>query len=311
MGFEVIARQIIMLAVIMLLGFIGVKTKYINANLKKGISQVILKFTLPLLNVTAITGQELRPDMLQNAAVIIVIELIILALMFGIGSLVSRLLHLPTATRTIHTLMTMLGNVIFLGYPLITALYGQEGLFYAIVYALVNDIVLWTIGVFLVARSGGGSTKAGLKKLLNPNTVALVAALIMLACGLRLPDILHETLASVGSMTTCLSMLFIGITLADIPLKGIYKRWSVYVNIALKMLLVPAGLALLLAQFPIDRTMLGVLILQIAMPAQSILTVVASDFGSDDRYAAEYVFITTVASLVTLPAVYWFILQII
>lgn len=310
MGFEVIAKQIAMLAVMMLLGFIGVKTKYLNPELKDSISKLILKITLPLLNITAITGQTLQPEMLKNAAILIGVELCVILLLLAVGTLIARLFKLPPATKTIHTCMSAFGNVIFLGYPLITALYGQEGLFYAIVYALINDGIVWTMGVYLIAKSGGSNTKAGLKKLLNPNTIAFAIALFMLACGLRLPDMLHETLVSVGSMTTCLSMLFIGITLGTIDLKGIYKRYSVYFIVIFKMLLVPAVLVLLLSRLPLDRTLLGVLILEAAMPVQTILTVVANDFGSDYRYAAECVFITTVLSLLTLPGLYWFMLHI-
>ena len=43
MGFDVIAKQIAMLAVIMLLGFIGVKTKYLNADLKDSESKLVLR----------------------------------------------------------------------------------------------------------------------------------------------------------------------------------------------------------------------------------------------------------------------------
>ena len=164
--------------------------------------------------------------------------------------------------------------------------------------------------MFLLAKSGTGDTKSGLKKLINPNTIAFVIALCMLALGLRLPASVHETLASVGAMTTPLSMLFIGITLGSIPLRGIYKRFSIYCIIVVKMLLVPLCLTMLLSRLPMDRTLMGVLIMQVAMPVQTILTVLANNFGSDYQYATECVFITTVASLVTLPTVYWFILQI-
>ena len=177
MGFEVVARQIAMLAIMMLIGFIGVKTKYLNPDLKGSISKLILCITLPLLNITAITGQTLRPDMLRNAAILILIELCAIAVLLLVGTIVAKLFHLPPATKTIHTCMSAFGNVIFLGYPLITALYGQEGLFYAIVYALINDGIVWTIGVYLIAKSTGTNSKSSLKKLINPNTIAFSIAL--------------------------------------------------------------------------------------------------------------------------------------
>jgi len=311
MGFNIILTQIIMLGIMMLLGFIGVKAKYIDVNLKNGISQVIIKFTLPLLNLTAITGQDMRPEMLRNAAILILVEALVVTLMYLVGFLTSKLFRLPPATHTIHTIMSTFGNVAFLGYPLITALFGQEGLFYAIVYTLINDGFLWTAGVVLIAKSGGRDATASFKKLINPNTVTFIIAIIMLVFGIKLPSLLHETLASVGSMTTCLAMLFIGITLGSIPLRGIYKKISIYFIILIKMLIIPMVLTFVLSFFPIDQILLCVLVLQVATPVQTIVTVMAGNLGSDYQYAAECVFITTIASLVTLPAMYWFILQII
>ncbi|MBE7047785.1 MAG: AEC family transporter [Ruminococcaceae bacterium] len=311
MGMQVITQQITMLAVIMLIGFIGVKTKYLKPELKDSISKLILTITLPLLNITSITGQTLRPEMMRNAGILVAIELVAIGLFFTIGYLGAKLFRLPLQTRVIHTCMSGTGNVVFLGYPLINALYGAEGLFYAIVYALVNDLFVWTLCVFLISKSGGGSTKAGLKKLINPNTIAFLIALCMLALGLRLPDFLHNTFASIGSTTTCLSMLFIGMTLAIIDLKGIYKQCSIYTIVVFKMLIAPILLTYVLAKFSLDKIMLGALILELAMPVQTVLTIVANEFNSDARYATECVFITTVLSLVTLPAVYWFISQIV
>ncbi len=310
MNIDVILNQLIMLAIMMLIGFIGVKTKFLQIQLKDSISKIILRVTLPLLNLTSITGQTLRPEMIQNAGIIALVAIVVICLTLAVGRLFAKLFRLKAPTDTIHTCMSAFGNVIFLGYPLITALYGQEGLFYAIVYALVNDGFVWTLGVFMIAKSGGGDREAGLKKLINPNTVTFLISLLMLALGLRLPSLLHNTLAQVGSMTTCLSMLFIGMTLATIPLAGIYKRVSIYAIVLVKMLLIPAVLSFLLAKTNLDRVLLGVLLLQIAMPVQTIITVVANEFGSDDRYAAECVFITTIFSLATLPALYWFMSQI-
>ncbi len=310
MGFNVILNQLLMLAIMMLIGFVGVKTRFLQEDLKDSISKIILRVTLPLLNLTSITGQTLRPDMIKNAGIIALVAVAVICLSLAVGHFSGKLFRLKSPTDTIHTCMSAFGNVIFLGYPLITALYGQEGLFYAIVYALVNDGFVWTMGVFLIARSGGGDRKAGLKKLINPNTVTFLVSLLMLAFGLRLPGLLHNTLAQVGSMTTCLSMLFIGMTLATIPLAGIYKRFSIYLIVLVKMLIIPAVLAFLLSKTSLDRTLLGVLLLQIAMPVQTIITVVANEFHSDYRYAAECVFITTLFSLATLPALYWFMLQI-
>ncbi len=311
MSFEIVVRQVLMLAIIMALGFVGVKTKYVQPELRDGISKLILRFTLPLLNLTSITGQVLNAELLKNAGLLVVFEILIFVILLLLGLATAKLFRLGEPTKTMHSLMSIFGNVIFLGYPLITALYGPVGLFYAIVYALVNEAFLWTLGVFLIAKSGNSENSgSAAKKLINPNTIAFVVALLMLIAGIRLPETLHNALSTVGSMTTPLAMLFIGVTLGTIDLKGIYKRISIYAIVLFKMLLLPACLACLLAKLPLDRTLLGVLILELAMPAQTIITVMAKEYHGDYQYATECVFIMTVISLASLPAMYWFMQHI-
>ena len=308
MGFEVIATQIAMLGIAMLIGFLGVKLKYLGADLRNAISSVIVKITLPLLIITSITSQTLERDMLKNAGLLIAIEIPAIALMIGLGLLTAKLFRLKNATRTIHTCMSAFGNVIFLGYPLITALYGAEGLFYAIIYALVNDSFVWTLCVYLMGKESGNRTKSPVKNLINPNTVSFVIAIPMLFLGLKLPGLIHDALASVGSLTTYLSMLFIGMTLAVIDLREIYKRFSIFVLSFVKMLLVPVLLIFVLGTVGLDKTLAGVLILQVGMPVQTVLTILANEYHSDFKYATECVFITTVLSLGTLPLLYHLIL---
>ncbi len=309
MGFDVIAAQIVMLGIAMLVGFLSIKTKYLEPAIANSISKVIVRITLPLLIITTITSQELNLGMLKNAGLLIIIELAVLILMFAAASLCANLFGLRQATNTMHRLMGTFGNVIFLGYPLITALYGQTGLFYAVIYALVNDGFVWTYGVYLLSKDGEKtSRKSPLLNLINPNTVSFVISIFMLVFGLKLPGVIHTALSGIGSLTTYLSMLFIGMTLAMIDLRTIYRRVSIFVLTLVKMVLFPLALIWILRYLPLDRTLCGVLILQVAMPVQTVLTILANEYGSDFQYAAECVFITTVLSLGLLPLCYYFIL---
>ncbi|MBR5235938.1 MAG: AEC family transporter [Clostridia bacterium] len=306
MEMTVITKQLGMLAIMMLLGFIGVKTKYLKPELKDSISKIILNITLPLLNLTAISSQELHTEMLVNAGIIAALAVVAMAVMLLVGFLWAKIFRLKPATMVMHSCMSASGNVVFLGYPLATALFGPEGFFYAVVYALVNEFLVWTLGLFVITKTTTGNAKAGLKNLVNANTISLVVAVLMLIFKLRLPSVLHEPFATVGSMTTSLSMLFIGITLATINLKGLYKRFSIFTVVLFKMILIPFAVIALLSPLPLNKILFGVLVLQMAMPGQSVLTIIANEYNADYQYATECIFITTVCCLATLPLVYWF-----
>ncbi|MBQ3553210.1 MAG: AEC family transporter [Clostridia bacterium] len=309
MGLNVIITQILMLAIAMLIGFLAVKLKYLDASVAPSISKVIVRITLPLLIISTVTTQNLSANLLKNAGLLIILELLVFVVLYSVSALIAKLFRLKGATKTMHRLMGTFGNVIFLGYPLITAIYGEIGLFYAVIYALVNDGFVWTMGVYFICRDGAKSSgKSAVKSLINPNTVSFIIALLMLAFGIRLPEVLQKSFSAIGSLTTYLSMLFIGITLTQVDLKKLYKRVSIFALTLIKMLLVPLALILILRLLPLDRVMCGALILQAAMPGQIALAILASEYGSDTCYASECVFITTVLGLLLLPLCYYMIL---
>jgi predicted permease len=211
----------------------------------------------------------------------------------------------------VQTALSAFGNVIFLGFPLMTALFPENGLFYAIFFYLASDSLVWTFGVYLMGRQthSGSALKTGLKHLLNPNTAAFVIGLGMLALRLKFPAFLQTALNLPGSMTTPLSMLFIGATLAAVSLKGILKRWRIAGLAVVKMILVPIA-ALFAVTFlntalglGMDNAAISVLVLQTAMPCMTIFAILSKELGSDHVYAAEAIFVTTVLSLATLPGI--------
>ena len=56
-------------------------------------------------------------------------------------------------------------------------------------FTIIDQLVLWTLGVKLTTPGGQGSFQP--KKMINPCTVAVVLALLMVVSGLSLPPLLH------------------------------------------------------------------------------------------------------------------------
>ncbi len=308
-GIGAVAESILTLGIVMAIGFIAVKIRYVSAGLRDSIATVIMKFTLPLLVITTLTKLEFTAELAKSAVTMMVLAFVTMAALFGLSCITVRFFKLSDSDRVVYRCLNCFGNAIFLAYPLIESVFGAEGLLFAAFYAFVNDALLWTWGVFLVSREqsrqSGGSGKVSLKKLLNPATVSFLIAIVMLLFRVRLPGILHEVGSGIGSMTIYLSMLFIGMTLAQIDLRNIYKRGSIFFLVAVKMLLVPIALIYLTKLLPLDPALRGAFILEVAMPAQTIITVLLERYGADSVYASETIFVTTALSLGTLPLIYY------
>ncbi len=306
-GFETIISSILTLALAMLIGFACVKTGYITDEQKNGLSKIIVRVTLPMLVISSLTNLEFDREKLINSVGVLFASLTAIAFLYISGCAMSRIGRMEKSKGAMHRCMTCFGNVVFMAFPLIQALYGEEGLLYAVIFQLANDMLLWTLGVYNMTsiKNSGASVKENLKKLPNPGTIAFLIAFVMMACGIKFTGILGDVIEGVGGTTTYMSMFFIGGTLAGVKFRYIYKRIWLFVLTAVKMLAVPLLLMLVLKLFSLSDTAEAVIILQTAMPTSTALVALGMEYGGDASYCAEGVFITHLLGLALLPLVYY------
>ncbi|MGM9551083.1 MAG: AEC family transporter [Clostridia bacterium] len=302
-GLLVIVEKIGYIGIMILIGFICEKTGFVK-NISNSVSAIIKNITLPCLLLTSLTNNVLDASKAKNGALIVVIAICVITVLMAIGNFTGKALKLSDKRRGIQIAMGSFGNVAFLGYPLIQALLGDEGLLYAVFYNLANDGLLWSFG--LSSISGEKGIKK-LKNMLNICTMSFAVGLVMLLLGIKLPGVLNSSLTSVGSATTPLSMLFIGATMARADVKSALKRPAVYLLTFTKMVFMPLVLILLLSLLPtgfMNITAMLALILQVAMPSQTMVAILAKEYDMDEKYAVEVIFITTLFAIVSLPCIY-------
>ena len=145
-GFETIINSIIKLGIAMLVGFVCIKTGYITKEQNNGLSKVIVRVTLPILIITSLTSLEFDTQKLKNSIYVLLVSIVVVAFLFAVGTVMSKISKMDKSRAIMHRCMTCFGNVVFMAFPLIQALYGAEGLLYAAIYELANDVV--TILVF-------------------------------------------------------------------------------------------------------------------------------------------------------------------
>lgn len=307
MNFTAVAYQIGILALTILIGFLAVKTGYIDAKIKNSLSKIIVRIVLPCLIISSISSKELDKGLMADIFTVFLMSVFCLLVLYGLGVITAKILKIPKDTAAVHKLLTCLGNVTFVGYPVIVAMYGEAGFFYAIIYWLINDLFLWTFGLFALQSDKPKSKKEIAKKLINPNTMAFAAAILMLVFGIKLPKLIYDTVNGIGGLTISLSMLFIGMALAEVDAKKAVKKWWIFVIAPLKMVIMPILFIYIFKILGIREILLGAVVLEAAMPAQTVLSILANENNADFEYAACGMFVTTLLSLVTLPFICYMI----
>lgn len=309
---QIIAEQVIIAGIIVLTGTVGSWLKVINEDVRLSISRLVFKITLPLLIVTTVSSMEMSNEVLVNGGWATFFSVLSMVIMYVAGKISVRIFRLPQRTAVVHELHTMFGNIVFLGFPLVGALYpDEEALLYAAIFYMVSSFMQWTYGIFLLKGQGDVTLAERFKNLLNPNTVAFLVGVVLFSVQVRLPDIVHTPLSLIGKATSPLALLYIGSTLARTSLKGAMKRSDIYLLSLNKLILIPVILLLIInvavrhMGVEIGQMAKTIIVLETAMPCMSMIVIMAKAYGAADDRAAENVFLTTVLSLLTLPLVFY------
>jgi malate permease and related proteins len=311
---EIILNQILILGLIALIGVIAAKAGIINESLKEGIASLVFNITLPLLILSSFTSLDITMELLRNGLLVIIMSFVALFLLLFTGRLSSMIQRLKQETSAIHVLHTAFGNTVFLGFPLMNALFpGGEALFYATLFYLAANAVMWTIGVNLLNYNAPPSPGQKLRNLLNPNTIAFFAGVVFMLTRVSLPSVINIPVTGLGETTSYLSMLYIGSMLAHSDIRSVIRRRPAYLLSINKMVISPVLLIILFRilldflSLRIDPVAFTVVIMQAGTPCMTIIVVLAKKFRADDTHAMENVFISTIMSLFTLPLLYWLI----
>jgi predicted permease len=185
-------------------------------------------------------------------------------------------------------------------------------------YYLVQSLLFWSFGAYGLSRDGpvlarltGGPqadvtvpnvfSLATVKDLLSPPLIGSVVAILLILSDLKLPTFLNQTFNYLGSMTTPLAILFIGIAIYLANLRHVRITLDMGVLIAARFLIAPAGMLVACAIYPVPDLMRKVFIIEAAMPVMTQISIASLSFKADANYVAVMTALTTVISLITIP----------
>ncbi len=193
-------------------------------------------------------------------------------------------------------------NCGFMGIPLVSSIFGQEGVFYVSAVIAVFNIVVWTYGEMMVKQSFSLSGIVSVLK--SPNIIAIIAGLIFFAFQIKIPYIPAETLGHLSNMNTPMAMLVTGITVASADVKKTFVNPRIWAISLAKLLIVPLVASVVLRLFSAPDIVYRIVVLTAAgCPTASITTLLAVKYNRNPVYASELVTATTLLSVCTLPLV--------
>lgn len=237
-----------------------------------------------------------------------------LSIVFGylIAWLMVKVLKVRRGRRGVFINTIVNANTIFIGLPLNIALFGEASMPYFLVYYVLNTVSTWAFGAFLIANDStepqpAHRQKFNWKKLLPAPLLGFLVALVFLLADIPVPSFIHSTLDYVGSIVTPLSLLYIGITLADAGLKSIRFDKDTTAALLGKFVLAPVIMVALIAAghsiLPLPSLEAKTLIVQSSVSALAVLPILANEAKGDVRFATNVVTTSTILFMIVVPLV--------
>lgn len=303
MDVQVIIRVMIQLFLIMALGFVLAKTGFIDKNTNAKLSGLISKITSPLLVISSVLSSS--PD--HRSAVVKILlagAVMYLALIF-FGKIVCVLFRFPVKDRPLYECMVVFSNNAFMGFPVLQSLIGTEAIFYSAMLHFAFNILIFSYGINNIAKCSekGGETKFDYKKLINPGFILVIIALLLYLAGVRSNGVVYDTIFMVGNVTSPLSMIVLGASLAMYPLKQSITDWRSYEFSVIRLLLIPLLTFGVCRFLGVNEFFTTIVTVTNAMPVASMVLMLGNQAEIDTRVIISNIFVTTVLATFTVPII--------
>lgn len=294
----ILLKQMIVLAFIMLIGYFLAKKDILDKATSKKISWIVVNLCNPALMINAALGEERLSESILLLTVKVAGAFYLFLLIFG--AILPYILC--DKKNKIYSLMIVFGNVGFMGYPLLQAMYGSQAVLIASIFNLYYGILMYTYGIICV--SGQKVSLKNLKMLLNSGIIAGVLELIIYLNHIKLPEVVCDTVGMISDLTAPLSMMVIGATFVDFSLKKLVGDVRIMVFSIIRLIVLPLALFPVFRFFIEDSLLLGVCLVMVAVPVGSMNVMMAQQYNGDVETSSKGVAITTLLSVATMPLLF-------
>ena len=321
-GLDVLVNKVLILTVMVILGFILRKCRLADENLSKGFANTVIYLSQPAMIIYGFLEADFSKQILLTSACVFVFALIFHIGYYGLALILYR--NTPQKQQDVLKFATVFTNTGFMGIPLISELISPVAAVYATFYVVAFNIFNWSLGCYIYTKDK--KYMQAKKMFLNPATIPtyigfalfLIGGLVTIPDALKpaidnflIPVIKDDVLFLLKSTVIPLSMMMVGIRLADGNLKSMFKDKYVPLLFAVRLIAIPLTILAimkcvsLLGIIPNDvlTPAATVLVISSSTPVAAMATIFAEKFDGDPTYASKLVSASTVLSMITMPLI--------
>ncbi len=293
--------------VIIALGYVLKRRRFISEKTVTELTRLVITIIVPCFLFNKVYHQFSIESLKEAYRMgLFAAGLVLMGALFA--TIASRLLGVGTIRR--HSLMAVssFNNAAYLPIPLVYALLPQaqadKAAFYIAIYVLVISPIMWSWGVWLLARKSG-PRRSIFKTILTPPAIGILFGVL---CALEpcsqvveRVNFLVGAAEIIGDALVPLSMIIVGTLLASITISKTIEPLNVTVVAFIKLILMP-GIALLFITYGGFPKLMGlVMLIQAAVPPAANLAIIARNYEGDFGFISTTQLVTYLLTPITLP----------
>ncbi len=301
-----VITKMITLVALMFIGFFCCKLKITSAAFNKQVSGLVMNVFLSATILKSVINVE--PTM-SNGEIYQIVALFFLMMVIAglVGFVAAKILRIPKEQEGVVLCLITYMNTAFVGFPIVETVYGPEAVFYASLSGIPFNLMIYSVGTLTLC---GGTTgeKIPFRKMLTAPLVMTLIGAVIFTFRIPFPKVVEDTVSTLAGATIPMSMIIIGTSLGEVPIKDALMDWRNYIVSLVRLVICPIVTYLILSRLIDNAMIVGIITIMAATPSAMVLTVLCIQYDRDDSLASRGIFISTVLSAITIPFVIWLLL---
>lgn len=304
MGTDVVFNQVAALFIFAIIGYVLAKTNIVNRAHSKLLSVLGVYVFMPakfFLNFR----RDFSPEYIRTKYVYWIISISVLIVIVVLAKQLAKLFSKDKYERNVFQYTFTVPNFGYMGYVLAEAIYGNSVVTNVMMLGLPISVYTNTEGFRMLTGTGGFS----LKKVFNPMLIAMIIGCVWGYLALPLPEVAQNVLNSASGCAGAVSMLLMGIVVAEQRLLSIITDFRIYITVAIRLFVIPGlvggafwGILPLFGFSPeATRELVRYSLMIFAMPCGLNTIVFPKLVGKDCKLGAGFALISVAGALFSIP----------
>lgn len=313
MSVWIVQKQMIIIFVMILIGVYVYKKGHMSNESSRHLSWIIVNITNPITLLCAALSEEEKVSATEVGIAFLCFA-VMYAILIALAYLIPMLLGVDKNIRYSYRMLTIFGNVGFIGIPFASAVLGTKSLIFVSLCGLTFNMIIYTYGIASYKKIAAiqhpeekQEDNFSIRNMINSGTVMAVITIAVYLLDIKVPDGVSTTLTYIANCTTFMSMVVLGVSVAQMVPREVFTRWRLYVFVVIRQIFVPVMLVYILRLFITNELILHTVAVMSAMPAANLPLMMAKQYGVREDLISAGIILTTVLSIVTIPAVMFFL----